>query len=459
MSDIGEGASREQAAAFLVANPELRFIDVFMADLNGVLRGKRLRPEATLKSFDAGMRLPRSIVSTDIWGNDVPGTSLLFESGDRDGACLPVGAGLLPVPWAAEPTAQLLTMMQETSGEAFDADPRQQLVNALDALAERGLRPVVAFELEFSVLAARFDDYGRPTPPPHTGKARRAVDGRIYEMNELDAHAEFIAALYSACEAQDLPLESVIIEAGPGQFEANLRHRANPLQAADDALLLRRAIKGVAARHDLLASFMAKPFSTLAGNGMHVHLSLLGDDGRNLFDDGSPAGSGVLRQAVAGLAVSAPEAMILFAPHSNSMRRFRHESHAPTSANWGYDNRTVAIRIPASDGINRRLEHRIAGADANPMLVLSAMLRGILHGIDAELVPSDPVEGSGYDAPGRALPTDWAGALQAFVDGDILPQAFGPLFARVYEACKRQELAVTDERITDFEYDTYLQRF
>lgn len=459
MSDSHEDGRLAQARSWLAEHPDLRFVDAFVADMNGVLRGKRLRADAAVKCFQDGLRLPRSLVATDIWGEDVEGSSLLFETGDRDGLCVPVGPGLQLMPWATEPTAQVLTMMHDTDGSSFDADPRQQLVNALAACAQLGLTPVVAFELEFSLFAAEFDDLGRPALPPTTGKARRVADGRIYGMDELDAHGAFVNELYSACDQQGLPLESVIVEAGPGQFEVNLRHQADALCAADHALLLRRVVKGVAARHQLLASFMAKPFGELPGNGMHVHLSVCDEQGKNVFDDGSEMGSALLRHAVGGLQATVPEAMILFAPHLNSMRRFRHKSHAPARVNWGYDNRTVAVRIPVSDGRDRRLEHRVAGADANPFLVLSAILRGLLHGIDGSVEPASPVEGNGYEAAGANIPSDWAGAVQAFVDGQVLSPAFGPLFTRVYHACKRQELAVAGARITDFEYDTYLQTF
>lgn len=450
---------REGAEQFLLSNPDMQFVDAFLVDLNGVLRGKRLRAGAALKCFESGLRLPRSTVATDVWGGDVQDSELLFESGDRDGLCVPVGTGVQPIPWAERPMAQLLTMMREADGSPFAADPRQQLVNSVQRCARLGLFPVAAFELEFSLFAADLDDMGRPSLPPAAGKARRLLDGRMYAVDELDAYGAFFADLYAACDQQEVPLESAIVEAGPGQFEVNLLHQDDALRAADHAILLRRAIKGVAARHNLLATFMAKPFAERAGNGMHLHLSLRDEHGRNIFNDGSPEGASQLRQSVAGLIATAPEAMIFFAPHLNSMRRFQDGSHAPTRANWGYDNRTVAIRIPADGGDNQRFEHRIAGADANPYLVLSAILNGLLHGIEQALVPATPVDGNGYEAPGVDIPTDWADALQSFANGALLAPAFGPLFTSVYCACKRQEIGVAAARITDFEYDSYLQTF
>jgi glutamine synthetase len=278
-------------------------------------------------------------------------------------------------------------------------------------------------------------------------------------MGELDAYGEFFSDLYDACDQQGLPLDSSLAETGPAQFEVNLFHQSDIVRAADHAILLRRAIKGVAAKHGLLATFMAKPFGQLAGNGLHVHMSLLDESGANVFDDGSSSGSPILNSAIAGLIATAPEAMIFFAPHLNSMRRYQDSSHAPTRATWGYDNRTAAIRVPADQGKNRRFEHRVPGADANPYLVLAAILCGVLHGIEKQLVAPSPVTGNAYEAGASELPSDWKNALDQFARGSVLAPSFGPLLARIFCACKRQEMRVADTRITDFEYDTYLQAF
>lgn len=449
---------KSQARRFLETTP-VKFVDAFLADLNGVLRGKRLPAASAMKLFETGMRLPRSLVGVDIWGADAMENGLVLETGDGDGLCAPVGAGLLPVPWAAEPTAQVLMMMGEADGAPFLADARQLLVAMTERCAKRGLFPTAAVELEFYLLSRDTDELGRPLPPKSEFSGRRVLDQRMYAMGELDAQATFIADLYSACEAQGLPLGAAVVESGPCQYEINLTHRDDPVRAVDEAILLRRVLKGVAAKHGLLASFMAKPFGDLAGSGMHIHMSLMDKAGANVFDEGGARGSALLHNAVAGLIETAPEAMIFFAPHLNSMRRFQPASHAPTRAAWGHENRTAAIRIPGDGGANRRFEHRIAGADANPYLVMAALLAGLLHGIDKKLSPPAPVDGNAYDADGPALPVEWAGALDLFARGEILAPAFGELFTRVFTACKRQEIRLARSRVTDFEYDTYLQAF
>jgi glutamine synthetase len=450
-----ESDSVARARAFLAARPELKFVDAFIADLNGVLRGKRLPAAGALKLFETGLRLPRSLVGVDVWGADVFDNGLVVDTGDQDGLCRPVGE-LAPTPWASEPTAQLLMMMAEADGAPFRADARQVLVDLSERLAAHRLSAVAAVELEFYLLSGKSDDLGRPLAPASKFSGRRIVDGRVYAMGELDAYAAFFSDLYDACDAQGLPIDTAVVEAGPSQFEVNLKHQSEIARAADHAVLLRRAVKGVAARHGYLATFMAKPFGDLPGSGMHVHLSLVDADGANAF---AKEGEALLRRAVAGLIATAAESMIVFAPHSNSWRRFQESSHAPTRAAWGYENRTAAIRIPADSPANRRFEHRIAGADANPYLVLAALLAGALHGIDRGLAPPPPLEGNAYKTEAPKLALGWRAALEAFQSGGVVAPAFGGLATRVFCACKRQEMATAERRVTDFEYDSYLQTF
>lgn len=449
----------DQARAFLKASPELKFVDAFLTDLNGVIRGKRLPAKGALKLFEGGLRLPRSLIGVDVWGTDVFDNGLVVDTGDGDGLCVALAPGLLPVPWAKEPTAQAQMMMCEADGSPFLADPRQLLAALQRRLAALDLHPVAAIELEFYLLSGKADENGRPLTPASKFSGRRVADGRVYAMSEIDAYSDFFTELYAACDAQGLPLDTAVIEAGPSQFEVNLKHQANVLAAADQAILLKRAIKGVAAAHGMLASFMAKPFGDLPGNGMHVHMSMLDGKGVNAFDGDGDKGGALFKSAIAGLIATAPEAMIFFAPHLNSWRRFQESSHAPTRAAWGYENRTAAIRVPADTGANRRFEHRISGADANPYLVLAAILAGALHGIEGKMTPPPPLEGNAYKAEAPRLALGWKAALETFAGGDVLAPMFGALMTRVFSACKRQEIAVADRRVTDFEYDSYLQTF
>lgn len=459
MKAVADKKLADAARQYLADTKDLRFVDAFLVDLNGVARGKRLPAKGAMKLFEGGLKLPRSLIGVDIWGTDVFDNGLVVDTGDQDGVGIPLDPGLVATPWAKEKTAQVQLMLAEADGSAFLPDPRQLLGALQRRLAALGLHPVAALELEFYLLSGNADDLGRPLTPVSPFSGRRVVDGRVYAMAELDAYADFFSDLYAACDAQNLPLDTAVIEAGPSQFEVNLKHQSDILKAADQAVQLKRAIKGVAARHGLLASFMAKPFGDLPGNGMHVHMSLLDDKGANAFDGDGEKGSTLFKQAIAGLIETAAEGMIFFAPHANSWRRFQEGSHAPTRATWGYENRTAAIRVPTDIGANRRFEHRISGADANPYLVLAALLGGVLHGVEKKLTPPPALEGNAYKSDAPRLALGWRAALDAFQSGLVLAPQFGELATRVFSACKRQEIATIERRVTDVEYDSYLSAF
>ena len=216
-------------------------------------------------------------------------------------------------------------------------------------------------------------------------------------------------------------------------------------------------MRGVARKHNMAATFMAKPYGTRSGNGMHVHFSLIDKDGRNVFNNGTDEGSPMLRNAVAGMLSGMAESTLLFAPHANSFRRLRPDTHAPTSISWGYENRTTAIRIPGGAPSARRIEHRVAGADANPYLVLAGVLGAALYGIENELTPNDPVTTRAYSERLPKLPADWASAVNAFEDGAMIPQIFDERLQSLLVACKRQEIAGFAAIVTDLEYSTYLE--
>lgn len=444
---------KKTSAAKAAESGAAKFIDAFLIDLNGVERGKRLPAKDAAKIEKSALRFPRSLIGVDVWGNDVFDNGLVVDTGDSDGLCPLLPPGLKPAPWTKTPTLQAQVMMTEADGAAFPADPRQMLINARDHAKKMGYTPVAAVELEFYLLTRDFDDIGRPLPPKGAN-GKRVREGRVYAMAELDAYAAFLSDLYAACDIQGLPLDAAVIEAGPSQFEVNLKHQPDIVVAADQAVWLKRAIRGVAARHGLAASFMAKPFGDLPGNGMHAHMSFLDAKGANAFEN-----EATLHQAVAGLVATMQEGMILFAPHLNSWRRFQVGSHAPTRAAWGRENRTASIRIPADGGANTRFEHRVAGADANPYLVLAAILFGALHGIGNKLTPPPALAGNAYESAAPRLDIGWRAALGAFDEGPALKQSFGPLFGQVYGALKRQEMRAADRRVTDFEYDSYLFAF
>jgi glutamine synthetase len=284
-----------------------------------------------------------------------------------------------------------------------------------------------------------------------SGPARQ----NMYAMSDLDAYAALLHEVREAARIQGLPADTVISEAAPGQYEVNLYHRADAMAAADDAILLRRLIDGVARRHGLRASFMAKPFVEFAGSGMHVHVSLLDRTGANAFGAGE-TGDLLLAQAAAGLLATMADTALFYVPSYNGFRRLVPGSYAPTGISWGYDNRSVAVRVPNGPAKARRLEHRIAGADAHPHLVLAAILAGMLEGIEKQMVPPAPLTGNAYEAPAPRLTYSMREATRDFAHSDFVERAFGSEFRRVYAVMKEAEAAAFEQRINPLEYETYL---
>ena len=247
-------------------------------------------------------------------------------------------------------------------------------------------------------------------------------------------------------------------EYAPGQFEITLHHRDDAMRAVDEAVMFKRLLRGVAARHGLVACFMAKPFTGRAGSGLHVHVSANDAAGNNLFASEDVAGTPALRHAIGGMKATMAESMAVFAPNANSYRRFVSESYAPTAPIWGINNRTVSLRVPAGPPVSRHVEHRIAGADANLYLAVATVLSAAEMGMREKLDPGPPVEGNGYaQVRERTLPATWHEALERAAQSDFLRAALGQEFLDVFLAIKRQECARFAAEVSELDYSWYLR--
>ncbi|ODS61384.1 MAG: gamma-glutamylputrescine synthetase [Arenimonas sp. SCN 70-307] len=444
-------------AATLAQLRDCEQIDLLLPDMNGLLRGKRISRDALEKAYKDGVCLPMSLVATDITGNTVEETGLGYDIGDEDRICRPVPGSLRPVPWQPRPSAQLLLQMEDGAGGMFEVQPREVLRRVLAQYQALGLTPVVAVELEFYLLDNQVDDRGHPQVARNPATGERNHSTQVYYIQDLDDYREFTDEVAAACRAQGIPADTAVAEYAPGQFEINLKHRADALQACDDAIMLKRAIKAVATRRGLLASFMAKPFADQAGSGAHIHASVLDADGRNIFACEPSAPSDALRHAVAGLQAASRDCMLMFAPHANSYRRFVLNAFVPLNDAWGFNNRTVAMRIPHSDAANVRIEHRIAGADANPYLVTAAVLAGMLQGLQDKGDPGPPTVGNAYEQ-GEARELFWRDTLKDFMASDFVVRHFGERFRHIYGQQKLKELRSFQREVTSLEVDWYLRQ-
>ncbi len=442
------------AKKWLDANPNIDNYLAAICDLNGILRGKRIPLSQAGKIFKGDIRMPLSICYLDIWGEEISNSSFITDTGDSDGICHWTGRMPMLMDWMPTPAAFVPLWLKNEDGSNFMGDPRCVLANIVDRFKEKGLRPVVATELEFYLYDGTGD---KPTPPicPLNGKVLSSDS--ILTLSELQQFDAFLNDIYAACKAQDIPADSATAENGPGQFEINLLHTDDILKAADDTILFKEIVRGVAIKHNFCATFMAKPYGDRAGNGMHVHFSLIDNDGNNIFDDGSEQGSNILKKAVAGLLEAMPDQILIFAPHANSYRRLRLGSYAPTFAAWGYENRTTSIRIPGGSNGSRRIEHRVAGGDSNPYLVLAAILSAALDGIERDLNPPNPIVGNAYGLDLPPLASSWAEALEKFKNSKLMPAHLSPILHNLFFECKRQEIDVFAQQVTDFEYQSYLE--
>lgn len=438
---------------WLADNPEVRSIRVVAADLNGVPRGKRIPAWNAAKVDKGETRFPFSVLNLDIWGADIENSPLVFESGDKDGFLRPTGRGPLPMPWLDTPAALVPVWMFDEDGTPFDGDPRQALNAVLARYKARDLSPVAAVELEFFLV----DDSGevlRMPALPNSGKRRAAPD--ILSLATLDAFDGFFSDLYAACEAMDIPADAAISEGGEGQFEINLMH-GDALKAADDAWLFKMLVKGLARKHGFAASFMAKPYPEEAGNGLHTHFSVMDEDGNNVFDNGTDEGSDTLRHAIAGCMRAMADSTLVFAPHFNSYERMVPGAHAPTSICWAYENRTAAIRVPSGPPAARRIEHRVAGGDVNPYLMLAAILGAALTGIEDQLAPPAAIEGNSYDQELPQILSDWQVAIDTFASSEHVARIFPAAMIQNYTLTKRQELREMADMPADARVESYLE--
>lgn len=446
-----------EAEAFMRANPDVTHLDPLLIDLCGNALGKRYPAAQIEKFYRSGTTFCASTYLLDVTGNSADPLGYGFSDGDPDADGWPVPGTLKRVPWSGGTGAQCLLTLRDRDGSSpLWFEPRVILRQVADRLAADGLTPVIAVELEFHLLDRERDAEGRPQPPLNPRSGERNWAGKVYGLDMLDDFAPVLEAISQACKTQDIPASTALSEYGAGQFEINLEHVDDPIKAADDAALLRRAVQGAARDAGYDATFLSKPYTDLAGSGMHVHVSLFDRDGRNIFDSAHDGGEEALGHAVAGLQAALAQSFGILAPNINAFRRFKPDLFVPVTADWADNNRSVAFRVPQSDGANRRIEHRVAGAEANPYLVVAAVLAGIHHGLANKLEPAAKATGNAGAEIDESLPlTPWQ-ALDAVETGDILKDYFGADYPKLYAAVKRAEFRDFLTEISAREYEWYL---
>ena len=429
-------------------------IECLVPDLTGVARGKILPREKFTE--DRGMRLPEVVVAMGVTGefpDEGPYYDVISPT-DRDMHLRPDPATVRIVPWAVDPTAQVLHDCYDREGRLVPYAPRSVLRRVCGLFAAEGWDPVVAPELEF-YLVARNSDPDVPLKAPVGRSGRSETSRQAYSIDAVNEFDPLFEDIYAYCGQMELNVDTLIHEVGAGQMEINFFHGA-PLGLADEVFFFKRTVREAALRHDMFATFMAKPIAGEPGSAMHVHQSVIDHaTGRNIFsnEDGTP--SRAFHWYIGGLQKYVPAAMALFAPYVNSYRRLARFTAAPINIQWGTDNRTVGIRSPVAQPSARRIENRVIGADANPYVALAATLACGYLGMKQQLEPTPECKGDAY-LGSHQLPRSLGEALTLFRDANDLAEVLGREFVTVYSEIKEVEHAEFMKVISPWEREHLL---
>ncbi len=412
-------------------------VEVMVADFAGIPRGKAMPRLKFVESVKTrGLRLPDTLFGMSVDGEYVHVGPIGYT--EPDVLLYPALDTVALVPWQNEPTACVICDAFYADGRPVGVSPRTVLQRVLALYERRGWRPVVAPEFEFYLLARQDDPYAPPkVPAGRSGRVDTGTDS--FSIDGVDEFGALFDDIYDFCDVQRIQIDTLIHEAGPAQFEFNLRH-GDPLELADQSFYLKRLIRQAAIKHGMFASFMAKPYPDDFGSAMHVHQSV--EDvatGRNLFAEEDGEDTPLFLAHIAGLQRYLPAAMPLLAPYVNSYRRIGGGMSAPVNTHWGRENRTVGLRVPLSEPAARRVENRIAGSDVNPYLAIAATLACGYLGMVEELKPSRPLRKSAYEKKTRTLPQHYLEGLDELAECEELVEVLGRDFVTVYLAVKRRE--------------------
>jgi glutamine synthetase len=430
-------------------------VECLVPDMSGIARGKILPAQKFLEGMrNNGLRIPEDVFIQTVNGEYPEETGDVTSASTRDVYMTPDESTIRLVPWYDEPTAQVICDAFHFEEGAVEIAPRHILKQVLALYEAEGWRPVVAPELEFFLVDVNTDpDY--PLIPPIGRSGRRETSRQAYGVDAVNEFDPIFEDVYDFCEAQGIDIDTLTHEGGAAQMEMNFNH-GDPLLLADQAFLFKRTVREAAMRHKVYATFMAKPMQGQPGSSMHIHQSLLdAKTGRNLFSTKAGKDTALFRSHIAGLQRYLPTVMPLLAPNVNSYRRLMPDYDAPINTHWGYDNRTVGLRVPNSSAAARRVENRLAGADANPYLAIAASLACGYLGMKEKLKPRQPIEGSAYRLA-RTLPRTLYDALERFNGTRALKPIFGAIFIEAVTLVKGAELDAYQLVISSWEREHLL---
>jgi glutamine synthetase len=422
-------------------------VEAFVPDMAGAARGKVL----PAGKFGTGeLKLPEGIFAQTISGDYAVNKDNVE---DRDMLLRPDPATLRPVPWSSDPAASIFLDCTHRDGSPVKTAPRYVLRKILDLYAAKGWSPVVAPEVEFYLINPH-SDANEELEPPEGRLGWTETSKQPYSIDTMNDFDPFINDVYKYCEEQYIEIDTLSQEMGPAQFEINFLH-GNAIDLADQVFLFKRTVREVAIAHEMRATFLARPISEEAGSALHIHQSVVDNDGNNIFSNEDGSFSDLFMSYIGGLQKYMPEALLLFAPYSNSYRRFLSYWASPVNLGWAVDNRTVGLRVPDSEPDARRVENRLAGSDVNPYLALAGTLACGYLGMIEGLKPGEPIQGSAYELP-FSLHRHMYESIDAFESSDAMRATLGDNFVSLYSTVKKCELKEFQEIVTPWEREVLM---
>ena len=427
-------------------------VECLVPDMTGNARGKFIPAHQFLGRGEP--RLPESIMIQTVTGEYSDEHWDFVAPTDADMILKPDASTLRVVPWAREPTAQIIHDCYTTDNKPHPLSTRNVLRQVLQLYAEAGLKPVVAPEVEFYLVKKNLDPDYELAPPQ--GRSGRSESSRLsYSIDAVAEFEDFVEDMYRYADAQELQVDTLIHENGAAQMEINFLH-GDPLSLADQVFTFKRTVRETAYKHGIYATFMAKPMQREPGSALHIHQSVVRvDSGENIFADEAGNHTDALRSYIAGLQRYTPELISLYAPNVNSYRRLAPDISAPINLNWGYDNRTTAFRVPYSVPSATRVENRFPGADVNPYLAFAASLASGYLGMKHKLRPTEPHQGTANEEEVEVARTLEEG-LRHLRESPEIQEVFGDLFLRAYAAVKLDEFEEFNRVISSWERDHLL---
>ncbi|WP_237152532.1 glutamine synthetase family protein [Oryzibacter oryziterrae] len=452
-ADIAPRFDTQADAIHWLRDRRISEVECLIPDMNGIMRGKIVPREDFIRVLDAGIRLPEFIFFQAVTGDSAEDSKIVNPL-DRDVMCVPDITTLRLVPWYDEPTAQVICDCYFADGRLVDFAPRSVLRRILGLYAEKGLKPVVAPEVEF-YLTGKNDDPDLPLEVPIGLSGRKESGRQAYGIEHANDYDHVVNLMYDYCEASRIEIATMAHEAGPAQLEMNFRH-GDPIELADQTFLFKRTARLAARKYGMVATFMAMPHQEMPGSATHIHQSIVRtSDKANIFANADGTDAAALMHYIAGLQHYVPKAMSLFCPNVNSYRRIRLESDAPINVHWGRDNRTCGLRVPDSGPESRRVENRVIGADSNPYVAMATTLACGLIGLEEQRMPAPVVE---VDAKtlGVELPEHLSDALYELGECEPLARVLGPRFVEAYIDVKKLELRLYNRVISSWEREYLL---